>query len=178
MGQKSILISVVVIIFAVIFAVLFILSRVSQPAKNDQKAESAKGKQTAAKTIVNATDVINDPLVYDGLTVEVESQITDWVTKRAFTINASAQGLLGTQGQLLVVSKTPFKLPKGVLDEEVGLGEIVQVHLKGRVRIMDRVELSEALGLPLDGEDIKLDDNNIANWDEGSVLLLTSVEKL
>lgn len=178
MGQKSILISIVVIIFAVIFVVLFILSRATTPSRNDQKTQDAKSKQIAVKTNVNAADVINDPLVYDGLTVEVESQITDWVTKRAFTVNASAQGLLGTQGQLLVVSKTPFKLPKGTLDTEVGLGETIQVHLKGRVRIMDRVELGRALGLDLDGKDIKLDDNNIDTWDEGAVLLLRSVEKL
>ncbi len=130
------------------------------------------------KTTIEAVDVISDPLVYDGLTVEIESLITDWITKRSFTLSASEQGILGARGQLLIVSKSTFKLPRETTGKEVGLGETVNVHLKGRVRIMDRVELGRAMGLDLDGSDIRLDDNNIANWREGSVLLLTSVEKL
>ena len=174
MGQKSIIISIAVIIFAVIFAVLFILSR-TQTATNTRKTQKA---DVAVKTTVNAIDIINDPLVYDGLTVEVDSQITDWVTKKSFTVNASAQGLLGIQGQLLVISKTPFTLPQNAPENGIGLGETVNVHLKGRVRIVSREELTRVLGLDVDGEDIKLDDNNIDNWKEGSVLLLDSVEKL
>lgn len=177
MGQKSILISIAVIIFVVIFAVVFILSRATSTGRKDQKADTAQ-KSEATRVLVSAPDVINDPLVYDGLTVEVEAPITDWVTKRSFTVNASGRGLLGVPGQLLVVSKTPFKLPKDTKDTEVGLGETVQVHLKGRVRIVSRAELTRVLGLDVDGEDIKLDDNNIDNWKEGSILLLTSVEKL
>lgn len=178
MGQKSILISIVIIIFAVIFVVLFILSRASSSKNNAQNAAKARDAKVVTKTIVSAPDIINDPLVYDGLTVEVESQITDWVTKRSFTLSASEQGLLGRQGQLLVVSKSAFKLPKKTTGKEVGLGETVNVRVKGKARIMDRVELGRALGLNLDGEDIKLDDNNISQWREGSVLLLDSVEKL
>ncbi|MBI2621628.1 MAG: hypothetical protein HYW63_03235 [Candidatus Levybacteria bacterium] len=172
MGQRSILISIVVIIFAVIFILLFILSRATQPAKED-----ARDKETV-KITVEAANVIKDPLVYDGLTVEVDSQITDWVTKRVFFVNAGGQGLLGQQGRLLIISKTIFVLPKDTVEGEVGLGETVNVHLKGRVRIMDRVELERAIGLPLDGKDIALDDSGIGRWSEGSVLLLHSVERL
>ena len=175
MGQKSILISIVVIIFAVIFAVLFILSRATIPTRT-QKAQAEA--QAAPKTAVNAIDIIEDPIVYDGLTVEIDSRITDWVTKRVFTVNAGSGGLLGKQGQLLVINKDTFTLPKYAPKGGIGLGEIVNVKLKGRVRIMSRIELEQAMGIDLDAGDIKLDDNNIDNWDEGSVLLLTSVEKL
>lgn len=175
MGQKSILISIVVIIFAVIFAVLFILSRATTPTRTQNAQAKA---ELAPKTTVNAQDVISDPLVYDGLNVEIDTRITDWVTKKVFTVNAGSGGLLGRQGQLLVISKNTFTLPKDTPKGGIGLGETVEVKLKGRVRIMDRVELERAMGIDLDGEDIKLDDNNIDNWDEDSVLLLTSVEKI
>ena len=175
MGQKSIIISIAVIIFAVIFAVLFILSRATTPTTT-QKAQAEAA--AAPKTTVNAIEVISDPLVYDGLTVEIDSRITDWVTKRTFTVDAGSGGLLGRQGQLLVINKSVFTLPQYAPKGGIGLGETVNVKLKGRVRIMDRVELERATGIDLDGEDIKLDDNNIDNWDEGSVLLLSSVEKL
>lgn len=177
MGQKSIIISIAVIIFAVIFVVLFILSR-AVPATNTRKAEKARNAAVTVKNTVSAIDIVNDPLVYDGLTVEVESQITDWVTKRSFTVNASGGGLLGFPGQLLVIRKTPFTLPQNAPENGIGLGETVNVHMKGRVRIVSREELTRVLGLDVDGEDIKLDDNNIARWREGSVLLLETVERL
>lgn len=175
MGQKAIIISIVVTIFAVIFAMLFILSRATTPTRT-QKAQAQA--QIAPKTTVSANDVISDPLVYDGLTVEIDTRITDWVTKKSFTVAAGGGGLLGGQGQLLIISKNTFVLPKDTPKGGIGLGETVNVKLKGRVRIMDRVELERAMGIDLDGEDIKLDDNNIDNWDEASVLLLHSVEKI
>ncbi len=174
MGQKSILLTIGVIIFAVLFVVLLILSRL-QPSANKKTAQNAV---VAPKNTVNAVDIISDPLVYDGLTVEVDSKISDWVTKRSFTVAAGGGGLLGGSGQLLVVSKSPFTLPQNAPKNGIGLGETVTVHLKGRVRIMDRVELERTLGLDLDGTDIKLDDNNIDSWKEGSVLFLNSVEKI
>ena len=69
-------------------------------------------------------------------------------------------------------------MPKDTTGKEVGLGETVNVKVKGRVRIVSREELSLFLGLDVDGDDIKLDDNNIANWREGSILLADTVEKL
>lgn len=174
MGQKSILISIVIIIFAVIFVVLFILSRATQQTRNQREVKET----TASKNLTGAMDVISDPLVYDGLTLEIEAPINDWITKRVFSVSANQPGLLGIRRQLLVVSKSTFQLPVKTTGTEVGLGETVNVRLKGRVRIMDRVELGRAIGLDLDGSDIRLDDNNIAGWDEGSVFLLTSVEKI
>ncbi|GEM_PF-3279517 len=173
MGQKSILLTIGVIIFAVLFVVLLILSRLESPT-NKKTAQKAV---VTPKNTINTVDIINDPLVYDGLTVEVDSKISDWITKRSFTVS-TGKGLLGGSGQLLVISKSSFTLPQNAPKNGIGLGETVNVHLKGRVRIMDRVELGRALGLDLDGKDIKLDDNSIDSWKEGSVLLLTSVEKL
>jgi len=49
--------------------------------------------------------IVNDPLAYDGLTVEIDSQISDWVTKKSFTLGSSG-GIFGGGGQqLLVVSE-------------------------------------------------------------------------
>jgi len=178
MGRRSLIISIGVIIFAVIFIVLFLLSRLTAPSDKNKKLQNAKEAQAAVKTTISTNDIISDPLVYDGLIVDVETQIIDWVTKRVFAVNAGTGGLLRQTGQLLVISKTPFMLPKDIKDGSIGLGETVNVRLTGRVRIMDRVELERALGLPLDGEDIKLDDNSLHRWKEGSVLLLHSIERL
>lgn len=172
MGQKSILISIAIIFFALIFMVVFVLNQI-QPKTNTKKVEIPVGKT------IKAVDVVKDPLVYDELTIEIESQITDWVTKRSFTVVAVPSSTFGGPGkELLVIAKVPFPLPKDVTGNSVGIGETVNVRMKGKVRIMNRIELGRVLGLDLDGTDIKLDDNNISQWNEGSVLLVDTVEKL
>ena len=176
MGQKSILVTIGVIIFAVLFVVLLILSRL-EPSKStkNQKTQIVEPKKT-----INAVDVVEDPLVYDGYNIEVESQITDWVTDKSFTLlageNAGVFG--GTPKQLLIITKSPFSLPKDTNEKEVGLGETVSVLVKGKARIMSKAELSRELGIDLDGTDIKLDDNDFDKWIEGSVILAETVEKL
>ncbi len=179
MGWKYLVVSIAIGILSVTFIVVFILSR-AQSATNTQKAEKPTNAAVAAKSTVSTANVIKDPLVYDGLTVEVESQITNWVTKRSFTVFAGGGGgLLGGEGRtLLVIRGTQFTLPQDAPKNGIGLGETVNVRMRGRVQIMDKVELGRALGLDLDGEDIKLDDNNIENWKEGSVLILDTINKL
>ncbi|MBI4098345.1 MAG: hypothetical protein HY426_04900 [Candidatus Levybacteria bacterium] len=173
MGQRTVLATIALIIFVIIFVALFVLSRI-QPRTDTKKADAAPA---VVKQTVDAADVIDDPLVYDGLRVTVEAPISDWVTKKSFTLSTGG-GILNANKQLLVVRKQAFKLPKDSAEKEVGLGETVSVRIKGRVRIVSREELSIFLGLDVEGEDIKLDDNNIANWAEGSILLADSVEKL
>jgi|SRR3989344_3848261 len=177
MRQGLILFSIGLIIIAVIFVILLTIQGL-QPVVNNTNTQK---KEAEAKKTVNVTDVIHDPLVYDGLTVEVEAVINDWVTKKAFTLSVpSTGGLFGgrRQEQLLVIAKEPFPLPNATKGKEIGLGELVSVHVKGRVRIMSRTELGQELDIDLDGTDIKLDDNNINKWTEGSVLLVETVEKL
>lgn len=182
MGRREILITVGVILFIVVFVVLFILSRVtpntsSNRTKNTQNT-TAKITPVVNRGLVSVNNIVNDPLVYDGLQVEVDSKIVDWITKRSFTVGSSG-GFFSSGGKrLLVVGGTNFKLPKDTKGNEVGLGETVSVHLKGRVRIMDKEELSELMGIDLDGTDIKLDDGNTETWREGSVFILESVNKL
>lgn len=173
MGQRTVIATIALIIFVIIFVALLVLSRI-QPRNDTKRAETAP---VVVKQTVDATDVIDDPLVYDGLRVTVEAPISDWVTKKSFTLSTGG-GLLNANKQLLVVRKQPFKLPKDTAEKEVGLGETVNVRIKGRVRIVNRQELGIFLGLDIEGEDIKLDDNNIANWREGSILLADTVEKL
>lgn len=182
MGRREILITVGVILFIVVFVVLFILSRI-QPTTNTANSKNTNSSKKAAtvvvnKNLININDIINDPLVYDGLTIEAESKVTDWVTKRAFTVGTSG-GFLSSGGKkLLVVRKTNFRLPKDTKGTELGLGETVNVKLKGKVRIMDKIELGKLMGIDLDGSDIKLDDGSTASFREGSVLILDSVEKI
>jgi hypothetical protein len=123
-------------------------------------------------------NLVSDPLVYDGLNVEVESKVVDWATKRVFTVG-NTPGLLGGGGKtLIVVRSTNFRLPRDTKGNELGLGELVNVRLKGKARIMDKTELGLLMGIDLDGSDIKLDDGSINNWSEGTILILDSVEKI
>lgn len=173
MGQRTILATIALVIFAIIFVSLFVLSRIQ--SRTDTK--DTKASPVAVKNTVSVANAVDDPLVYDGLTIEVEAPITDWVTKKSFTLGSDG-GILVPGKQLFVIRSKQFKMPKDTTGKEVGLGETVNVKVKGRVRIVSRVELSLFLGLDVDGEDIKLDDNNIANWQEGTILLADTVEKL
>ncbi len=173
MGQRTVLATIALIIFAVIFVALLVLSRI-QPKTDTKKADAAP---IVVKNTVSVADAVDDPLVYDGLTIEIEAPITDWVTKKSFTLG-SGGGILVAGKQLLVIRSKQFKMPKDTTGKEVGLGETVNVKVKGRARIVSREELGIFLDLDIEGEDIKLDDNNIANWREGSILLADTVEKL
>lgn len=183
MGKREILITIGVILFIVVFVVLFILSRITP---NTNMNANRNTRNTTAnvtpgaevkKEIISVNNIVTDPLVYDGLDVEVESKVVDWVTKRVFTVGSSG-GFLSSGGKrLIVVGRDNFKLPKDTTGTELGLGETVNVHLKGRVRIMNKEELGTLMGIDLEGTDIKLDDGNTDSWSEGSVLILQSVER-
>lgn len=182
MGRREIMITIGVILFIIVFVVLFILSRVT-PSTNTNKNNNTKTTNTTNSTkvinkeIISVNNIVTDPLVYDGLDVEVESRVADWVTKRVFTVGSSGGFLSGGGKRLIVVGRDNFKLPKDTTGTELGLGETVNVHLKGRVRIMNKEELGILMGIDLEGTDIQLDDGNTDNWREGSVLILQSVEK-
>lgn len=181
MGKREIIITIGVILFIVVFVVLFILSRITPNTTTNRNTRNTTANTTpgavAKKEIISVTNIVTDPLVYDGLDVEVESRVTDWVTKRVFTVGTSGGFLSGGGGKrLIVVGRDNFKLPIDTTGTELGLGETVNVHLKGRVRIMNKEELGILMGVDLEGTDIKLDDGNTDNWREGSVLILQSVE--
>lgn len=179
MGWKYLVVSIVIVILSATFVAFFVFSR-AQFATNNQKSEKTRNAAIVIKNTVSAANIIKDPLVYDGLTVEVESQITNWVTKRSFTVSTGGGGGLlgGGGGTLLVIRDTQFTLPQDAPKNGIGLGETVNVRMKGRVQIMNKAELGRALGFDLDGEDIKLDDNNLSNWKRGSVFLLDAINKL
>lgn len=175
MGPKSILIAVGLIILTIVFVISFIISRIG-PSSNKKKIDT---KKPAVEKSIKTADISNDPLVYDGLNIETESLITDWITERSFTLRAVPPSAFGGRGsELLVISKNPFPLPEKVTGKGIGLGETVNVRVKGRVVILDRIQLENALGIDLDGEQIKLDDNDLEDWELGSVLILESVEKI
>ncbi len=185
MGKREILITVGVILFIVVFVILFVLSRITpstttnrNTGNNTTNTTSAKTTPAVKKEIISVTNIVTDPLVYDGLDVEVQSKVVDWVTKRVFTVGSSGGFLSNGGKRLIVVGRDNFKLPKDTTGTELGLGETVNVHLKGRVRIMDKEELGTLMGVDLEGTDIKLDDGNTDSWREGSVLILQSVERI
>lgn len=176
MGRREILITIGVVLFIVVFIVLFILSRIQPVVSNTNKQSNSKTPIVANKALIPVANIMSDPLVYDGLTVEVDSKVTDWITKRVFTVGNNTS-LLGGGRQLIVVAPKNFELPKDTEGKELGIGELENVHLKGKVRIMDNVELGRVMGIDLEGSDIKLDDGIAGSFTEASVLLLDSVEK-
>ena len=168
------------IILTVVVIFIFILSKVfdSKPEKVNKATPTPTVEMT---NLVPASEIVNNPAVYEGYKLEVESNITDWVTNRSFTLNASStkKGVFGSSGtskkQLLVIAKYPFALPQDSEDANLGLGEKSKVLVKGQIQIMNREELEYALGGDLDESEIRLDNNNIDDWKEGPVLLLDSI---
>lgn len=167
---------------AVFLALLFLVRGIASIAsKNSNQVQKTSSKVVPiTKLTVTASNIIKDPLVYDGLTVEVNSNVSDWITKSVFAVNAGASSMFfgGSSGQLIVVSSKNFTLHTSSDQKGLGLGDLVNVHIKGRVRIVDRAEFKRITGIDLDGSDIKLDDNNISRWKEAPILLLDSVDKL
>ncbi|MEK9176238.1 MAG: hypothetical protein AAB520_02220 [Patescibacteria group bacterium] len=173
-GQKSTILAIVLVIFAVILTIIFVIRGISSLGgnKNNQTAK------TEDRKIVAVTDIVNNPLVYQDLNVEVSAVISDWVTNRSFTFSVGGSTFGGPPKQLLIITRTPVPLPELVKDNELGLGEKVNVRVRGRAIILDRQELQNELEVDLDGTAIALDNNNINKWEEGVVILADSIEKL
>lgn len=173
MGQKSILISIVIAVLVIFVIVLLIATRLQ-----GNRNSNANTPQEVVKT-VKSSDIVSDPLVYDDFNVIIEAKIADWVTERSFTLVAGGGGAFGgTQRQLLVITEDSFPLPQDAESGQLKLGEIVDVRIEGRVQIMNREQVQEKMGINLDEEEIKLDDNSIKDWELGPVVLPTSVGKL
>lgn len=177
MGSK---IRIALAIFIVLFVILIILVLVKGAqglAGSRIATKNSKTPVVVVKKTVNAGDIASDPVVYEGYAVEVNAQIIDWVTNKSFTLNAGGGGFAAEPKQLLVIAKGPFPLTSSTSGNQLGLGETVNVDLKGRVAILDRKQLQEELGINLDGDQIALDDNNINQWKLGPVIILDSVTK-
>ncbi len=173
MGRKTIIAIVGFIIF-VVFVVLFLIINATKNPKSPNKPPT---KPT--QVFQTIPGIVTDPLVYDELDVSFEGNVSDWVTKRVFTVAQQSNSLLGSNGAaIIVISNSNFSLPKDSTSTVLGLGDTSKVLVKGRVTIMDRKQLSQAIGYDLDGNDIKLDDNSLVlNWTRGTVILLDSVTK-
>ena len=113
MGQRSIIILTILIIITVVFGVLFLVSRLLSGGGD----EAPDNETEAVSTLTPAGNIVKDPVVYDNLTLEIESSITDWVTKNSFTLLAGGGGAFGGgKRQLYVVFDKNFKLFYGEND--------------------------------------------------------------
>ena len=171
------LIIVAVLVLIVLGIVAFIsLSGTSKPGTNTSNNTVAV---ITPKPLVEVNDIVVDPIVYDELNVEVESQVIEWVTKKSFKVTTSGGGVFGGGGKpLLVIGKKPFALPQNGSLNKLGLGEKVRIHIKGRVAIINKDQLENDLGVDFKSPEFTLDNNNLTSWILGPVLLLDSVEKL
>ena len=174
MGQKTVIAAIILIIFAVVLAVIFVVSRLVGGGTPD------RAREEIVETTTPAANIIKDPFVYDNLELEVESEVTDWVTKNSFTVAAGGGGTFGGgRRSLYVIFDAPFVLPHQTTgDNELGLGELVRVNIKGQARILNREEVERSLGISLDDEKLALDDSRISGWDFGILFLAESVEKV
>lgn len=180
MGPKVIFGIIVIVIIAVTLFIFTLLKGVRDSAPAG-KPQNAVAEAIDTEKNIAVEDIVNDPIVYDGLTVEVESEITDWNTKKSFSLFKNTQGGVFNSdrgARLIVIHKSNFKLPADTKDSEVGLGETLAVHIRGKVVILSKVELERALDIDLDSPEFKLDDSALEDWELGPVLLSESVEKL
>lgn len=173
MGRRTI-IGIVLVVLLVIFAILYISISIANNNKGNKKPITHP-----TQIFQSISGIVRDPLVYDGLNVQVEGNVNDWVTKKVFTLSENPTGILGNGGASIpVIASKDFGLPKNSTQSILGLGDTSKVLVKGRVTIMDRNQLGEAIGFNLDGEDVKLENNSgISTWTRGSVILLSSVTK-
>ncbi len=176
MGQKTVIAAIILIIITFILAVIFVISRIIGGVGGGE--EQKEEKEITTTPVAN---IVKDQFVYDGLSLEIEADISDWVTKNSFTVTAGGTGGLlgGSSRSLYVVFDSPFSLPHQTSGEnELGLGELVRVNIKGRALILNREEVERALGISLDDEKLALDDSRINGWKFGIIFIADSVEKL
>lgn len=178
MGQKSIILAVALIIFTIILMIVFVFSRI-RANDSPKNAENETTEQIALRNVVPVADIINDPEVYEGYSLEVDAEISNWATNRSFffteTIGGGGLGG-GTRKSLLVIAPQPFQLPQESTDDAVGLGEIARVTAKGTVQILNKEQLEAALGIDLENPKETLYDTSIKKWTLGPALMLSDLQ--
>ena len=161
-----------IVLFAI--AILFIIGAVfwlffGGPLSVIPKQE-VNGK--VVERVVVVESIIEDPVVFDGLTVEVRNQVSDWVSKKSFRLGKPAGFLGSTSDGLLVIRDKDFKLPGNSSEKELALGEEgSRVLVKGKVRILTREQVAEMLGVDLEKTDI-------GRFKETPVIIAEKVERI
>lgn len=173
MGQKSVLLAIILIVLAVVLAIVFVISRVRGGGDSTPVPTPLETRR-----LIDVNSVVFNPLVFSGQTVEIESNVSDWITNRSFTIAQPRSALGSRNPELLLISQNQFKLPENAGDTELGLGELGRVKIRGRVEILNRTQLEDRLGVDIDSPEFALDDNTIEEWELGPVVLVNFVEKL
>jgi hypothetical protein len=176
MNSKA-LIAIILLVSITIFIAIFI--SVGSSGKKSPTPVNKPVIAVAPKPLVAINDIVGTPIVYNGLNVESESQITGWVTKKSFMVTAGATGFFGGGGKsLLVIARDDFTLPQVTSVDKLGLGEKASIHMKGRVVIVNITQLQDYLGEDFKSDEFKLDPYRLSSWTFGPVLLLDSVAKL
>lgn len=174
MDRKSILIlSIIALIVVFVFVVL--VSAIQHKPANKTAAQAVNPITT--QTTIAVQDVVNAPLAFDGLTIEIEGTITRWINKKTFYVSSEG-GVFDSGSRLLIISTTDFPLPKDAADKQVGLGEKVKVHVAGKARIVDREILGELTTIDLKSGKKEIIDTGLTTWRSGIVLVVDKVEKL
>lgn len=173
MGTKSLLAIIGLVIFIVVFGILLVIKGVQSNAKKQEVKNTVVVNNT-----VNVTDIVRAPLVYKDLTVNVNSQIGTWTTKNSFFLTSSS-GTFGSQGaQLLAIREAQFRLPQDTPADQIALGQLSKVAIKGRVKVVTKTELEAILGYNFDGPEFILGNNSLKTWQVGPVLLIENIVKL
>ena len=168
---------VVVIILA--FVIVLIGGAFLSLGGSSKSSVTSGNNPVATKTLIEVNDILGDPIVYNELTVEVESQVSDWVTKKSFKVSTPGGAFEGSGPPLLVIGKNQFSIPADSNSSEFGIGEKVRLHMKGKVVIITKDQLQNYLGENLDSDIFKaLDGSHLNTWTLGPVLLLDSVKKI
>jgi hypothetical protein len=165
MGSRSIILAVALIIFTVILAIALVVGRFRTGKSVEKKVEETV-TQEAPRDTVEVVDIINDPMVYNGVNLEIDSEITGWATNRAFYFSATFGGGFGggQKRSLLVVAKEPFTLPQDPNDDKVGLGETTKVKSKGKIEVMNEEQLEKTLGVYFYDKNNSLYENILINF--------------
>lgn len=174
MEKRTIAIIAAIALVFILF-LMILISAVQHKPSNKTAAQAVN--PIAKQTNVEIGKVVDEPLVFDGLSIEIEGTITRWINKRTFYVS-SGGGVFEGSSSLLVISSSDYPLPKDAGSNQPGLGEEAKVHIVGKARIIDKEKLTELTTIDLNSDKKEISDTGLASWDRGIVIVADKVEKL
>lgn len=174
--SRRMIFGITMFVVIAIIAVFLVSITINRGGKS---ASGRKPVTTTAQVKQSVGAIVANPIVYDGQNVQFDGNLSDWATKRVYTVSDTQTSILGNSGaSIIIIADHDYKLTTDPTSTAVGLGDTGKVFVKGRVTIMDRNQLSAAIGYDLDGPEIALDNNGLVKgWNKGTVIILQSITK-
>jgi len=98
-------------------------------------------------------EVVGHKYVYQDLEMELTGVVRNWIDKRTFVISDPTRGTtLSDPPLMLVVNRSEFRLAGDTEEGQLALGQRVGISLTGTVRVFNRIDVENQLGVDLPDE--------------------------